>query len=184
MAEAIEHLAPIWLERFATHLDPEHVSLIEGLGPHARRWFTPLAQHRTLGHADFRLDNLLFDARNGDLPVAVVDWQSISTAPGPVDVSYFLGTSLTQDVRVKHEQELVDDYHCRLQSFGVNELTADRCWLAYRAHAIYGLVLTIPASLSVERTGRGDDMFGTMARRIADQMLANDTLAALAELTG
>jgi hypothetical protein len=79
---------------------------------------------------------------------------------------------------------LVADYQCRLQSFGVGELSADQCWLAYRAHAIYGLVLTIPASLSVERTPRGDDMFGTMARRIADQMLANDTIGALATLTG
>jgi hypothetical protein len=36
----------------------------------------------------------------------------------------------------------------------------------------------------VDRTPRGDDMFGTMARRIADQMLANDTIGALATLTG
>ncbi|MDT5230797.1 MAG: hypothetical protein QOI39_1297 [Mycobacterium sp.] len=184
MADAIQHLAPVWLERFATRLDPEHVSLIEGLGPHAQRWFTTLSQHRTLAHADLRLDNLLFEARNGEVPVAVVDWQSISTAPGPIDVSYFLGTSLPQDVRANHERELIADYHCRLQSFGVNEFSIDQCWMAYRAHAIYGLVLTIPASLSVERTARGDDMFATMARRIADQMLANDTFAALAELTG
>jgi phosphotransferase family enzyme len=184
MAESIEHLAPIWLERFATYLDAEHVSLIEALGPHARRWFTTLARHRTLCHADFRLDNLLFEARDGDIPLAVVDWQSISTAPGPIDAAYFLGTSVPQDVRANYEQALVADYHCRLQSFGVGELSADQCWLAYRAHAIYGLVLTIPASLSVERTPRGDDMFGTMARRIADQMLANNTIGALATLTG
>jgi hypothetical protein len=43
-------------------------------------------------------------------------------------------------------------------------------------------VLTVPVSLGVQATERGDAMFGAMARRAADQVIANDSFAALAAL--
>jgi hypothetical protein len=50
------------------------------------------------------------------------------------------------------------------------------------SHALFGLVLTIPVSLGVEQTDRGDAMFGTMARRAADQILSNESYSALAAI--
>jgi hypothetical protein len=37
-------------------------------------------------------------------------------------------------------------------------------------------------SLGVQRTERGDAMFATMARRVADQIAANESYSALATL--
>ena len=68
------------------------------------------------------------------------------------------------------------------RSDGVDGYPLDQCWRENQAHALFGLVLTIAASLGVQRTERGDAMFATMARRVADQILANDSFAALASL--
>jgi hypothetical protein len=64
----------------------------------------------------------------------------------------------------------------------VEDYAFDRCWHEYQAHAVYGLILTIPTSLGVQRTDRGDAMFATMLRRVAAQVAANESFAALAAL--
>ena len=43
-------------------------------------------------------------------------------------------------------------------------------------------MLTIPVSMGVQTTERGDAMFGAMARRTAEQIIANDSFAALRSL--
>lgn len=180
---AVPQITDPWLERFGAYLKPDHVAAVHQLGREVTSWLSTLREHRTLWHGDFRLDNLLFDAQDGRTPIAVVDWQSTAAAPGIIDVSYFLGNSLTEDDRAIHERDLVTEYHRRLLSYGVEDYTAEQCWREYQAHALYGLVLTIPVSLGVETTERGDAMFGAMASRAAEQIVANDSFAALAELT-
>jgi len=182
LGAAIPQVAGPWLERFGDFLEPEHVSAITRLGSEVGTWLETLRNHRTLWHGDFRLDNLLFDARDGAVPVAVVDWQSVAAAPGIIDVAYFLGNSMVEAERIKHERDLVSDYHDRLLSHGVENYSFDECWREYQAHALFGLVLTIPVSMSVQATERGDAMFGAMARRAADQINANDSYAALQAL--
>jgi aminoglycoside/choline kinase family phosphotransferase len=182
LGAAIPQVTGPWLERFGDFLEPEHVSAVTRLGSAVGTWLETLRNHRTLWHGDFRLDNLLFDARDGAVPVAVVDWQSVAAAPGVIDVSYFLGNSMTEVERAKHERDLVTDYHHRLLSYGVENYSFDECWREYQAHALFGLVLTIPVSMSVQTTERGDAMFGAMARRAADQINANDSYAALRAL--
>src|SRR6202022_4759461 len=83
-----------------------------------RAWLETLHNHRSLWHGDFRLDNLLFDAQDGAVPVAVVDWQSVATAPGVIDVSYFLGNSMVETDRAKHERDLVIDDQESLTPYG------------------------------------------------------------------
>lgn len=183
LAEAIPHVGEPWLERFGQYLQPEHVSAVHRLGGEVSTWLSTLGDHRTLWHGDFRLDNLLFDAQAGAVPIVVVDWQSTAAAPGVIDVSYFLGNSLSESDRAIHERALVGEYHKRLLAYGVADYTAERCWSECQAHALYGLVLTIPVSLGVESTGRGDAMFGAMASRAAQQIVENDSFAALAALT-
>jgi aminoglycoside/choline kinase family phosphotransferase len=183
LAGAISQVIEPWLQRFGTYLKPEHVDVVSRLGSEVTTWLATLTEHRTLWHGDFRLDNLLFDAQNGATPIAVVDWQSVAAAPGVIDVSYLLGTSLTEADRTVHERALVDEYHRRLTAYGVTAYDADRCWREYQAHALYALVLTIPVSLGVASTDRGDSMFGAMASRAAQQIVENDSFAALAILT-
>lgn len=182
LGAAIPAVAAPWLDRFGEYLDPEHVSAVNHLAVEVGTWLETLRNHRTLWHGDFRLDNLLFDARGGSVPVAVVDWQSVAAAPGVIDVSYFLGTSMTEAEREKHERDLVTEYHERLSSHGVQNYSREQCWQEYRAHALFGLVLTIPVSMGVQATERGDAMFGAMARRAAEQIIANDSVAAVQSL--
>ncbi|KUI34238.1 oxidoreductase family protein [Mycobacterium sp. GA-2829] len=175
-------IAP-WLDRFGSHLQSAQIDAVERLGREVPAWLATLAEHRTLWHGDFRLDNLLFEAKGGTTPIAVIDWQSVAAAPGVIDVSYLLGTSLSETDRSSHERALVEHYHRLLIAHGVSGYTLDQCWREYQAHALYALVLNIPISLGVASTERGDSMFAAMASRAAQQIVENDSFAALASLT-
>lgn len=183
LAGALPQAIEPWLTRFDSYLKPEHVDVVHRLGREVTTWLRTLNEHRTLWHGDFRLDNLLFDAQDGRTQIAVVDWQSVAAAPGIIDVSYLLGTSLTEADRAAHERALVTEYHRRLITRGVTGYDIGRCWQEYQAHALYGLVLCIAVSLGVVSTERGDAMFGAMAGRAANQIVDNDSFRALSALT-
>ena len=125
----------------------------------------------TVQHADYRLDNLLFGTADGGAPLAVVDWQTVVLGPGVADVSYFLGAGPSTDDRRRHEERLVREYHDALVAGGVSDYSFDDCFTDYRRYAYAGYVMAVGASMMVERTARGDEMFLTMARRHADQII-------------
>jgi hypothetical protein len=52
-------------------------------------------------------------------------------------------------------------------------------WREYRFYAFSGFLMAILASMNVERTPRGDEMFAVMAERPAWQVLALDSLSLL-----
>ncbi|QVI25574.1 phosphotransferase [Mycolicibacterium neoaurum] len=182
LAGTLPQIIDPWLERFGSHLGSEHVEAARQLARDVPTWLATLTETRCLWHGDFRLDNLLFDAQGGHTPIAVVDWQSVAAAPGVIDVSYLLGTSLAEAARAEHERALVTEYHRRLVALGVTDYDFARCWLEYRAHALYGLVLCIPVSLGVQNSERGDRMFAAMAARAAQQIVDNDSFTALRAL--
>jgi hypothetical protein len=150
--------------RYADRLDPEVFDLCERFVPRLGRYLADRPGSWTVAHGDYRLDNLLFGTEGGGPPVAVVDWQTVAHGPGVGDLSYFIGAGLLPDDRAKHEHDLVNDYHGAMRAAGV-ELAWDDCWLQYRRHTFAGLVMAIAASMLVEQTERGDDMFMAMANR-------------------
>lgn len=119
----------------------------------------------TIIHGDYRLDNLLFDPTPGGTPIAVVDWQTVTDGPALSDVAYFVGAGLDAETRRSVEDDLVRGYHAGLIDAGIGEYGWDRCWHDYRRGTWAGLVMAIAASMLVERTERGDEMFMTMASR-------------------
>jgi len=50
---------------------------------------------------------------------------------------------------------------------GIKDYGWDACWTDYRKGVFAGFFVTVIASMIVERTERGDEMFLTMARRHA-----------------
>ncbi|MEM8696544.1 MAG: phosphotransferase [Pseudomonadota bacterium] len=129
-----------------------------------------------IAHGDFRIDNLLFHPETG--AVTVVDWQTVGLGSGPTDIAYLIGTSIADPaVRAAEEYRLLDDYLEQLRAQGVDIDTED-CRTAYRRGAFSGFVMAIFASMNVERTERGDEMFAVMAERPARQILDLDSLAA------
>ncbi|MFG2021549.1 phosphotransferase [Actinomadura geliboluensis] len=149
-------------DRYAAELGPDVIALIEEFMPSLPAYLTAREGPLTLSHGDFRADNLLF----GGPRTAVLDWQTCAYGPGLADLSYFLGSSLPTEARRAHEKALVERYHEALTARGV-VLTWDDCWTAYRHHTFHGIVMAIGASMLVERTPRGDEMFRTMTTRHA-----------------
>ncbi|MEY2454021.1 MAG: hypothetical protein QOD92_3595 [Acidimicrobiaceae bacterium] len=150
--------------RYADRLDPEVFALCERFIPRLSSYLTDRPGPWTVAHGDYRLDNLLFGTEEGGPPVAVVDWQTVAHGPGVADLSYFIGAGLLPDDRAKHEDDLVRTYHEALRAADV-DLDWDDCWQQYRQHTFAGLVMAVAASMLVEQTERGDDMFMAMANR-------------------
>lgn len=150
-----------FVARYASQLSPDVTALAvrfaDGIAGYDRRG---QRGPRTVGHGDFRLDNLLL----GGERVCVVDWQTAFLGHGLVDVSYFLGGSLSVEDRRAHEETLVRDYHARLVDRGV-ALSWAACWLAYRRYALEGLGTVLFAAPTVKRSERGDALFVAMAER-------------------
>jgi hypothetical protein len=142
-------------------------------------WVDRISEPRCLWHCDFRLDNLLFEARGGEVPLAVVDWQSVVLANGTVDASYFVGAGLPTGVRREHEEELVRGYHEALRDRGVGDYPWSTCWAEYRINSLAGFIVAVAAAVETERSPEADAMFTTMANRHAAHIEDHDAFALL-----
>jgi hypothetical protein len=110
--------------------------------------------------------------------VWVLDWQTVAIGDGFIDVSYFLGGSLLVEDRREHEEKLVRAYVEDLTSRGIS-IGFDEAWMRYRRNAFAGLIMAVGASMNVERTERGDEMFIAMASRAGRHILDLDAEALL-----
>src|SRR5262249_55048460 len=70
-----------------------------------------------------------------------------------------------------------------LVGLGARGLSWQTCWEEYRRQSVYGLMMTIVASMVVMRTERGDDMFMSWLQRNAQQVIDLDALSLLPEPT-
>jgi aminoglycoside phosphotransferase (APT) family kinase protein len=127
--------------------------------------FAGLGEPFSLVHVDYRLDNLLIDQRQQPPRVAVVDWQSITLGSPLADVAYFLGAGLEPARRRAVEAYIVRASHAALQRAGIDGYAWTCCWDDYRRAAFAGFGVTVIASMLVQQTPRGDEMFTVMARR-------------------
>ena len=183
--DSLEMLASIFpglwegfVERYSTRLSDQARRVGDAFFPRIGQYFLRQDEPRTVQHADYRVDNLLFGGPP-ESPLAVVDWQTVILGPGAADVAYFLGGSINVDERRKHEAELVRHYLSVAHSHGVSGYDVDDLWLGYRRHAYSGLVMAVGAAMMVARTDRGDDMFLAMANRHAAHVEDMDAEALL-----
>jgi hypothetical protein len=170
----VGQLLPAFLERYGDRIAPEHAELCRRFQPSIDGWNADRRPPLGLVHGDYRLDNLLF----GDHGCTVVDWQTMTWGPTMLDVAYFIGGGLGVQDRRAHERELVGLYHDELLAAGV-ELAFATCWEEYRRQVFHGLVMTIAASMIVQRTERGDEMFMVWLARNAQQAIDLDSVGLL-----
>jgi Phosphotransferase enzyme family len=165
-------------ERYAGRLDAECLELGAGIVAHLDAYLDRVPHARTLTHGDLRVDNILFAP--GDRNCWVVDWQTAGIGSGATDLAYLIGTSVADPAaRALADERGFARWLAALQARGV---AADRAalWDDYRVGALSGYFMAVFASMSVERTERGDEMFAVMAERPARQALALGSLGVLA----
>lgn len=166
--------------RYDGILEPEYMAVCDRYGALIASAKTPEPGNFTLTHGDFRLDNMLFDARDGEVPLAVLDWQSPAIGLGAVDVAYFMGLAISIEDRRRHERHLLEYYLDHLRSYGVQDYDYDDLYRDYRLTLLSGVSTAVFASASTKRTERGDAMFLAMARGGCAQAIDCDALALMA----
>ena len=122
-------------------------------------------------HADYRGDNILWkqDDQGKLLSAAAVDWQTLIWGPVIMDVSYFLGCSLTTLNRRSWEDDLIKSY---FDALGPNPgFTLQECKDAVRMHTFFGVLMAVIPPMLVQRTDRGDDLFMTLIDRHCNHVL-------------
>lgn len=152
----------IFRERYKDSLEPHFMALCEALAEITAA--TDRKQERvSLVHGDFRLDNVLFDIRDGAEAVAVLDWQTLTIGNGLTDVGYFLGCGIGDTLRRAHERELLELYCAEMTARGV-PMGVEAIWRDYVVGALHGVSTAVFSAAFVVRTERGDANFLSMAR--------------------
>jgi hypothetical protein len=159
--ELLQQNWPGFVERFGHGLNKECIAFGDDYVRNHVNWTCHYTGPKTLIHADFRTENLLFA---DDGTTTTVDWQTLTESCGLADVAYFLGGSLETDDRRQCEQETVEYYRQCLASAGFT-LSAERCWQQYREFSVHGLMITILGAMFSEAQERSDKMFLVMAQR-------------------
>jgi len=176
---ALTLLPMLWsgfTDRYSDELGSEVHEAGDALFHCLERYLADTGGPLTVAHGDYRLDNLLFGA---DGSVIVVDWQTCAHGPALSDVAYFIGAGLKAEDRRTCESELVRRYHDGLVAAGVSGYEWEQCWTDHRRGTWAGLIMAVGASMLVERTERGDEMFMAMAHRHARHALDLDAPALL-----
>lgn len=168
----------IWRERYADSLEPEFMAICEELNEAKELWFGHEGGTKCVIHGDFRLDNLLFDIKGGAEEVAVLDWQTVAVGNALTDIGYFMGTGIGNDLRLAHEDELLDLYCAEMTGRGV-PLSRAAIWDDYVVGAIHGISTAVFSAAYVERTPRGDENFLSMARGGCGLALQHGSMAIL-----
>ncbi len=165
-------LLPPFLDRYWPNLAEDERRILAAVADApACPLFAPVDVPFCLEHVDYRLDNMLIDTRGPTPRVTVVDWQSVRIGKPLNDVAYFLGAGLLPEARRDAEQDIVAAYHRGLLDAGVEAFDWQDCWEAYRRGTYAGFGVTVIASMIVQQTERGDEMFTAMARRHARHAL-------------
>ena len=131
----LAYLVPT-LERFGGFFSGEMRCLVEAYGPRVAAHLADLhATPQTFIHGDYRLDNMFFDGGDGS-KAAVVDWQVSGLGNGLYDVAYFLGASVSTEVRREIERDLLAEYADIVRGMGARDFGFDYCWRLYRQNML------------------------------------------------
>jgi len=167
-----------FLARLGHRLDPEVVLLTRALAPYVGSWALGLGTPSTVVHMDYRPDNFLFGRDPGAPPIVVVDWQTVSAGPAMNDLAYMIGGAFEPQRRAAVERGLVERYRTGLEAEGI-EYDADTCWRDYRLASLWGVIMTVIATVYAQETDRGNDMLTAMGNRHGRHALDLQAIALL-----
>ncbi len=166
------------IDRLGPDLDDDVIQLVRDFAPLVQRWTYGLGTPWTLAHMDYRPDNFLFAAGPDAPPLVVVDWQTITYGLGSHDIAYMIGGGFEPEQRASVERALVDDYGEQMRAVGI-AYDADDCWRDYRLSSLWGVIMSVIATMLAEETERGNRMLTTMLSRHGRHALDVEALALL-----
>lgn len=169
----------VFKERYSEALEPEFMKVCNELAE-CETWFERGNPELSLIHGDFRLDNMLFNILNGEEEIGILDWQTVSVGHPMTDIGYFLGCGIGDQLRRRHEDQLLDIYCREMGARGV-PLRRNEIWNDYVIGALHGVSTAVFSSAFVERTERGDANFLSMARGACALALQHKSLNVLKE---
>ena len=138
----LAYLAPT-LKYFGKFFSDEMRRLAEAYGPRVADYMSDLAAGpRTFIHGDVRIDNMFFGAGDEE-DFALIDWQVSGLGSGLYDIAYFLGGSVSTEVRRKIERDALEEYHEIVCGMGVKNFTLEECWRTYRQHMLGRLLVSV-----------------------------------------
>jgi hypothetical protein len=137
-------LWPMFTERFGDAVSSDERRLGEWMATRFHDVLDRLvAPPLTIGHGDYRADNLVFDPATGELR-GVCDWQICGRAHGGAfDVAYLLGASVDPAVRSGNLQPLLRTYHDALVAGGVGDYDFDALVADMRLGALVCLLYPV-----------------------------------------
>jgi aminoglycoside/choline kinase family phosphotransferase len=157
---------PLFLQKYGDVVAPGGLPIAERHGSQVGAvydWMmnnTPL----TLAHADYRLDNLLFD--DAEDRVVVIDWQLSVRGSGAADVSYLLVQSMTIEARREHGAALVRRWYDGLVSNGVTGYSWDDAFTDFRRGVLLQLPIGVVGTTAMDAANdRGRALQHEMATR-------------------
>jgi Ecdysteroid kinase-like family len=88
--------------------------------------------HFTLGHGDFRVDNVFFPASaSAARPLVVLDWQRVNRAwAGTNDITNFIAMGLSTEDLVAHREALLRSYYAEFENFGIDDYSFSDVWVS------------------------------------------------------
>ncbi len=101
------------------------------------------ASATTIVHGDVSLGNVMFNDEAEDDGLCVLDWQGVHLGSGPGDLGYFMGLSLTVELRRELEEQLLHLYHDTLLAHGVAGYGYEQCYDDYRIGLLVALAIPV-----------------------------------------
>ena len=159
---------PAGLSHVADVIEPHVAAIRDRLG----------ASPTTLLHGDVRADNSFFHSEG----VKLIDWQAVREGRGPYDLAYFISTSLSEQMRRDHQDDLLTLYvetiaEKEVTSYGMSECIEDFRWGLLDVVTFFGM---IGAALDFS-AGRGLQLANLVMSRLWTSIEDNRALDLLNE---
>jgi Ecdysteroid kinase-like family len=105
-------------------------------------------KHFTLGHGDFRVDNVFFPSSSlATKPLVVLDWQRVNRAcAGTNDIANFIAMGLSTDDLNAHREVLLRSYYTEFVKSGIDGYSFSDLREGYRVSLLETLLFVIVAS--------------------------------------
>jgi hypothetical protein len=105
-------------------------------------------KHFTLGHGDFRVDNVFFPASaSAARPLVVLDWQRVNRAwAGTNDIANFIAMGLSTEDLIEYRETLLQSYYAEFAKSGIDDYSFSDIREGYRVSLLETLLFVIVAS--------------------------------------